>query len=120
MLKELKTAIHPRQVKTITLDRRPVESEIIRSVNAYIVCYIVIFAGSLLAISFENCDLVTKFTAVSATINNVGPGLSKVGPMGNYSIFSLPSKLVLIFDMLAGRLELFPILVLFSPKTWRR
>ena len=120
MLRELKTAINPRQVKTITLDRRPVENEVIRSVNAYIVCYVVIFVTSLLAISFENHDLVTNFTAVTATLNNVGPGLADVGPASNFAIFSAPSKLILTFDMIAGRLELLPMLLLFAPATWKK
>ncbi len=119
MLRELKATIHPRQVKTITMDGRPVENEVIRSVNAYIVCYIVIFVGSLALISFENHDLVTNFTAVLATINNAGPGLSEVGPSGNFGFFSDPSKLVLTLNMLAGRLELLPMLLLFSPSTWK-
>ena len=71
-------------------------------------------------ISFDDHDLITNFTAVAATINNIGPGLNLVGPTGNFAFFSIPSKLVLIFDMLAGRLELFPMLVLFAPGTWRK
>ena len=70
--------------------------------------------------SFDTGDLVTNFTAVTATINNIGPGLSAVGPSANYAFFSPLSKLVLIFDMLAGRLELFPMLILFSPMTYKK
>ena len=68
----------------------------------------------------DNFDLVTNFTAVTATINNIGPGLSLVGPTQNFSLFSVPSKLVLIFDMLAGRLEIFPVLLLFMRQTWKK
>jgi len=82
--------------------------------------YIVIFAASLLVISIDNFDLTTTFTAVSATFNNIGPGLGMVGPTGNFSAFSPLSKLVMIFDMLAGRLEIFPLLLTLSPAAWRR
>ena len=119
-IRELKMTVRPRQVKKITIDGRPVEHEVVRSVNAYIVCYIVIFVLSLLAISFENHDLITNFTAVTATLNNIGPGLGGVGPIENYGDFSIFSKLVLIFDMLAGRLELFPMLILFTPSTYKK
>ena len=118
--REISTLIHPRQVKKITLDNHPVEHEVIRSVNAYIACYFLIFSASLILISFDKFDLVTTFTSVTATINNIGPGLGDIGPTSNYFEFTTFSKLVLIFDMLAGRLELFPMLLLFSPSTWKR
>lgn len=119
-LRELGMLISPKQVKKITIDKRPVEGEVVRSVNAYIACYIVLFVTSLLLISFDSFDLVTNFTAVTATLNNIGPGLGAVGPTSNFAAFTPLSKLVLIFDMLAGRLELFPMLLLFSPTTWKR
>ena len=119
-VRELKITVRPRQIKKITLDGKTVEHEVVRSVNAYIVCYIVIFLASLLLISFEDHDLITNFTAVTATLNNVGPGLGGVGPTSNYAGFSVFSKLVFIFDMLAGRLELFPMLVLFAPSTYKK
>lgn len=118
--RELDRAIHPRQVKLITIDGRPADSEVVRSVNAYIACYILIFVTSLLAISFENHDLITNFTAVSTTLNNVGPGLADVGPTSNFGFFSIPSKLIFTFNMLAGRLELLPMLLLFAPSTWKK
>lgn len=120
MGKELENLIHPKQVKKILLDKRAVEHEVIRSVNVYMVCLVMVFISSLLGLSFDNHDFTTNFTAVAATINNVGPGLNLVGPMGNYDFFSPFSKLILIFDMLAGRLELFPVLLLFSPVTWKK
>ena len=120
MGRELRTLVHPRQVKKITIDKRPVDREVTRSVNAYIVTFILIFVVSLLAISFEDRDMITNFTAVTATMNNIGPGLGGVGPASNFASFSPISKLVLIFDMLAGRLELFPMLILFSPSTYKR
>ena len=81
--------------------------------------YAVIVIGSFIAISFEGMDLVSSFTAVISGINNIGPGLEMVGPTQNFGFLSVPSKLVIIFDMLVGRLELFPMLLLFSPATWR-
>ena len=117
---EIGTLIHPRRVKRVTIDNRPVEAEVVRATNVYMMWYVLIFTVSVILISFDDHDLITNFTAVTATINNIGPGLSLVGPTGNFAFFSIPSKLVLIFDMLAGRLELFPMLVLFAPQTWRR
>ena len=120
MMRELGQIIHPNQVKKITIDDRPVEHEVVRSVNAYIVCFIMIFASSIALLSINEYDLVTNFTAVTATLNNVGPGLEAVGPTANFGHFDIFSKLILTFDMLAGRLELFPMLILFSPKTWKK
>ena len=119
-LRELKLMLHPKQVRKVIVDKRPVESETIRAINSYVVAYLVIFVGSLLVISLDGFDLVTNFTAVSATINNVGPGLSLVGPAGNFQGFSDISKLVFVFDMLVGRLEVFPILLLLTPATWKK
>ena len=118
MFRELRTILHPRQVKKITIDSRPVDHEVVRSVNAFIVTFITVFVGSLVLISFDNHDLVTNFTSVVATIGNVGPGLGDA--YSGFSGFSPFSKLVFIFDMLAGRLELFPMLILFSPLTYKK
>ena len=118
--RELGSMIHPHRVKKVTVDKRPLEDDTVRSVNVYMVCFLLVFVSSVALISIEGHDLVTNFTAVSATINNIGPGLEMVGPTQNYAFFSYPSKLVLIFDMLAGRLELFPMLLLFKPATWRK
>ncbi len=120
MTRELSKLTHPKEIKKITIDSKPVDHEVIRSVNAYIICYVAVFAASVLLLSFNGYDSTTNFTAVSATINNIGPGLNAVGPTQNFAFFSPFSKLVLIFDMLAGRLELFPMLVLFAPSTWRK
>lgn len=118
--KELQNLIHPKQVKKIVVDKRPVEHEVVRSVNVYVVCMVMVLIFSLLVISFDNHDFTTNFTSIATCLNNVGPGLNLVGPTGNFSFFSPLSKLVLIFDMLAGRLELFPVLLLFSPVTWKK
>ena len=102
------------------MDKRVVEHEVVRSLNAYVIAYALIFVLSLLLISLEGYDFTTNFTSVVTTINNIGPGLSLVGPVGSFSFFSDFSKFVYMFDMLAGRLEIFPMLVLFSPLTWKK
>ena len=116
--REISLALHPRSVKRVRMEGRTVETEVIRSVNAYLALYMIIFVASVLIVSLDEKDLVTNFTAVAATLNNVGPGLGLVGPAGNFSGFSNLSKLVLSFDMLAGRLELIPMLMIFVPSVW--
>ena len=116
--KELASIIHPRSVKKIKMEGKPVEHEVLRSTNVFMITYVILFAFSVLLISFNGFDLTTNFTAVAATLNNIGPGLELVGPTGNFGFFSSFSKYVLMFDMLAGRLELFPMLLFFSPSTW--
>lgn len=120
MSKELQAIVHPKQVKKIKLNSHPIEHETVRGVNVFMVAYLMTFIISLVLISFDNHDLVTNFTAVAAAINNIGPGLELVGPTSNFGFFSAPAKAVLIFDMLAGRLELFPMLLLFTPATWKK
>lgn len=120
MHKELLAIVHPKQIKKIKLDSHPIEHEVVRGVNVFMVAYLMIFVISLVMISFDNHDLITNFTAVAAAINNIGPGLELVGPTSNFAFFSAPAKVVLIFDMLAGRLELFPMLLLLTPSTWKR
>lgn len=119
VFKELNSYIHPRSVKKITFDDRPIEHEVMRATNVYFITFVVLFSASVLLISLEDWDLTTNFTAVAATINNIGPGLSLVGPSRNFGFLSPLSKYVLIFDMLAGRLELFPLLILFHPAIWK-
>ncbi len=120
IFKELATAVHPKSVRKITLNGRPVEHEVVRIVNVYMAAYIMIFVASILIISLDNFSFTTNFTAIAATINNIGPGLEAVGPTQNFSAFSGLSKLVMIGDMLIGRLEIFPILVLFAPQSWKK
>ena len=119
IVKELNSYIHPKSVKKIKIDGKPVEHEVVRAINVYFITFMIVFSTSVFAISFEGKDLVTNFTAVVATINNIGPGLELVGPTQNFSGFSIFSKYVLMFDMLAGRLELFPLLILFHPAIWK-
>ncbi len=118
--KELSMLIHPRMVKKIKLDDRLIPHEVLRSTNVFIAVYFVIYFISLLLISIDEFSFTTNFTAVAATLNNIGPGLEMVGPTQNFSIFSNFSKYVLMFDMLAGRLELFPMLILFHPACWKK
>lgn len=118
--KELSYLIHKRSVKIIKLNEKRLENETVRSINVFFVTYMIIFASSLLIISLDNFDFTTNFTAVLATLNNIGPGLEVVGPTGNFSSFSDLSKLVFMFNMLAGRLELVPMLLLFSPSVWKK
>lgn len=118
--KELMSLIHPRSIKKIQIEGRVIEHEILRSVNVFFAAFVSIVGLSVFLISFDGCDFTTNFTAVAATANNIGPGLSMVGPMVNYSHFSAFSKLVLIFDMLVGRLEVFPMLLLITPATWKK
>ena len=120
VVRELQSYIHPSSVKSIRLDGKAVSKDTIRTTNVFLMAYIFIFVGSLIIICFDGFDLVTSFTAVTATINNIGPGLGMVGPTGNFADFSLLSKWVFIFDMIAGRLEIFPVLIMLSIKTWRR
>ena len=118
--KELKQALHPQVVAPVRMDGKLVNHETIRTTNVFIAAYIFIFAASMLLISLDGFDMVTNFTSIAATLNNIGPGLNQVGPMMNFGLYSNLAKLVMIFDMLAGRLEIFPMLVLFMPDTWRK
>lgn len=120
MANELRVMTHPRQVKKVRMDGHQVEADVIKSVNVYFAVYLMIYVINLLILSFDNLDMTTNFTAVVATLNNIGPGLEQIGPMSNFDVFSTPSKCVLIFNMLAGRLELFPIVLLLSPATWKK
>ena len=119
-LNEVGRMIYPRRIRRTTIDGHSVEPDVVKATNVYIIWYFLIFAGSVVVISLDDFDLITNITAVAATLNNVGPGLGLVGPTGNFSHFSVVSKLVFMFDMLAGRLELFPMLVLFAPATWKK
>ena len=119
-IKEIISYLHPRSVKKIKVEGKPLEHETLRATNVYFMTYMVIFAVSVLLVSIENKDLVTNFAAVAATFNNIGPGLSLVGPMANFGHFTDFTKYILMFDMLAGRLEIFPMLLLFCPAVWKR
>jgi len=118
--KELSMMIHPRMVKKIKMDDHVVSHETQRSTNVFISVYLIIMFASLLLIGIDEYDFTTNFTAVTATLNNIGPGLELVGPTQNFALFSPFSKCVLMFDMLAGRLELFPMLIILLPSCWKK
>ena len=118
--KELSMLIHPRNIRTIKMDGKSVDHQVTRNTSVFLVVYLAVFVGSFLLVSIEGRDMVTSFTSVSATLNNTGPGLNDVGPVGNYADFTVLSKLVFVFDMIAGRLELFPILILLTPSAWKK
>lgn len=117
---EISQVIHPRSVKKVHLDSKIIPDGVTRSIRIYLMIYVVVFLGSVLIISLDNFDFTTNFTAVAANLNNVGPGLNDVGPAGNYAGFSMLSKIVLTFDMLIGRLEFLPMLVLMNYSTWKK
>ncbi len=117
---EMARIIHPRAVKKVRLEGKVVEHTVVRSINTFLIGYLAIFALSLLILSIENFSFETNFSAVVTTLNNIGPGLDAVGPMANFSAYSNLSKFILSLNMLAGRLEILPILVLFNPRTWQR
>ena len=119
-LYELKQLILPTRVKRIWFEGKAVSDQTVRSVLVYFQTYMVIIAVSVLLLTLDGRDLVTNLTASIACISNIGPGLNLVGPMGNFAFYSVPAKLVLIFEMLLGRLEIFPVLFLFSPSVWKK
>ena len=105
---------------SVKIDGKAVDNDTIAGAHSYLCLYVLIFFASVIVLSIDNFDLTTNFTSVAACFNNIGPGLSMVGPSGNYSAFNVLSKIVLIFDMLAGRLEIFPVLMLFNISAWKK
>ena len=117
--RNIRQVLHPSTVRVIRSNGSVVDETVVRNTNAYLAAYVVIMVVSVILISLDGFSVTTNITAVFACFNNIGPGLEAVGPTCNFSGFSIFSKLVLILDMLAGRLEIFPILVLFARSTWR-
>lgn len=117
---EIKRMLHPKAVTIVRVNGRKVSSETMNGVYIYFICYIMILLGSVLLVSVNNFDFGTSFSAVLTTLNNVGPGISGVGPVENFAGFSGLSKIIFCVDMLVGRLEIFPYLLLLSPELWRR
>ena len=118
--KSIRSLTHPRSVKIITFDGQRVTNETFQSTIAYFIIYVIIFAGSLLIVSADKNDLITDISSVIATFNNIGPGLGKVGPTGNFSSYNALSEIVFIIDMLLGRLEIFPIICLLTPSIHKK
>ena len=109
---------HPNEIRVVRFNRSPVEEKTVSNVYAYLAAYVFILIVSILIVSIDNKSMITNISSVTATLNNIGPGFDAVGPTSNFSDFSVLSKIVFILDMLIGRLEIFPILVLFSKSTW--
>ena len=120
MRRNISQVLRPRKVSVVRVNDKTVDERIIANTNAYFATYVLIVTVSFLIVSLDEFSITTNFSAVLATLNNIGPGFDAVGPSLNYSGFSVLSKMVLILDMLAGRLEIFPILVLFFPSAWKR
>lgn len=118
--REINKIIHPKRVNSVKIDGKTVDEDIIHGVFLFIGAYIIISLIAIFIISFDNFDVVTTVTSVITTMSNIGPGLEVVGPAGNFAAFSPLSKLVLSFCMLAGRLEIYPMLIMFSPSIWRK
>lgn len=118
--KEFSHMLHPRNVKVIKVDGKAVERDTIGVLGVYLFCYVVIMAVSTVLLSLDGFDFTTNFTATIATVNNIGPGLGAVGPTGNFAAYSDLSKCVCVFNMLVGRLEIFPVLLLLIPSTWKK
>lgn len=117
---EILSIIHPKCIKKVHFEGKGLSDEMVKAVLCYVSAYVLIIAVSCILISIDNFDFETNFSAVIATFNNIGPGLGMVGPTGNFGSYSVFSKIVLMFDMLVGRLEIFPMLVLFSPSLYRK
>ena len=117
--KEIRTCAHPRTALKIKMNGKVLDHETVRGVNVFMASYVAIYMLALLIISMDNFNFTTNFTAIVATLNNIGPGLDLVGPTGNFSMFSDLSKYVLSTLMLIGRLEIFPMLLLIMPSAWR-
>lgn len=118
--REVRLLLHPRTVKVMTIDGKAVSNDTVRGVSAYFLTYVFLIMASILLVSLDGFDASTTVTAVLATFNNIGPGLGLCGPAGNFAFFSPLAKVVLCIDMLLGRLELYPMLVLLMPSTWRK
>ncbi len=117
--RNIRCSLYPRKVEAVLTEGRPVNESVLKGVCMYLVAYVGIVLLSFIIISIDGFSITTNISSVLACFNNIGPGLDSVGPMANYSIYSPLSKFVLIFDMLAGRLEIFPIIALFSRHTWK-
>ena len=118
--KNLHKSLHPSEVKAVIVNGKPMDDDTLQTTNAYLIAYVFIIVLSFLIISLDGFSFETNLTAIIATFNNIGPGLDMVGPTGNYAAFSNMSKLVMCADMLAGRLEIYPMLILLSKTTWKR
>ncbi len=120
MVRDIRRTVHPKSVNTVKLDGHTVDENILSGVQGFFFTYMLILLTATIIVSLDGFSFETNFTAVVATLSNIGPGLGMVGPVGNYAAFSDLSKLVLSFCMLVGRLEIFPMLMLFAPSAWKK
>ncbi len=118
--RRIRRTLHPGEVQVLRMDDNTLSEETVDSISGYLLVFVVVTAAVVLALSLDGQDFVTTFSAVAACINNIGPGLSRVGPAGNYAFFSPWAKLLLSWTMLVGRLELYPMLALLSRHTWKK
>lgn len=118
--KEIKSVVNPNRVEAIRMENKPLDKDVSSGVLHYLSVYLLIFVTLLIIVSIQSTDFLSAFSAVTATFNNIGPGLGVVGPTSNYASLSALNKIVLSFGMLAGRLEIFPIIILFAPSTWKK
>lgn len=117
--RNIKHSLHSKSVEVVRVNENVVEERILETTNAYLAAYVFIILASILVVSLDEFSMITNISAVLATFNNIGPGFDAVGPVCNFAGFGYVSKITLIIDMLAGRLEIFPIMVLFLRSTWR-
>ena len=118
--RNVRQILHPQKVQVVRMDHQMVQERVLDNINAYLAAYVLIVICSFIVISVDGFSTMTNFSAVLACFNNIGPGLEAVGPTCNFGGYSVLSKVILIIDMLAGRLEIFPILILLSKSTWTR
>jgi trk system potassium uptake protein TrkH len=117
--RNIRKVLHPKKVQLVRNSGAVVDEQVLENTNAYLAAYTILMAASFILISLDGFSVTTNISAVLACFNNIGPGLEAVGPTCNYADYGVVSKLVLIVDMLAGRLEIFPILILLSKSTWK-
>lgn len=120
LIHEIKHTIHPNSIQTVKVDGKTVDNDTLKSIMIFFFSYIIIIIFAVIIVSLDNFDFMTSFSAVIATVSNIGPGFELVGAMGNYADFSNLSKIVMTICMIIGRLEVIPVLVLFSPSIWKK
>ena len=120
MRRNISQILHPNKVKVIRVNDKPIDEKVIANTSAYFFVYMLLILASFLLISLDGSSLITSFSAAVSCFNNMGPGFEAIGPSCNFASLGYLSKIILIFDMLAGRLEIFPILILFNPRAWKR
>lgn len=120
LFSEIKHTIHPKSIQRIKVDGKALDEDTLKSVLIFFIAYVLIIIMSVIIVSLDNHDFMTSFSAVIATVSNIGPGFGAVGPMGNYAGFSCLSKVIFIADMILGRLEIIPVIVLLYPAIWKR